>query len=279
MFGFLSAVGEGFVHGAGAVALEVEGDVVEAEGLEGLNQILTSGIVHQQGEVAGVGFYASEGSMYADTEFAETEGAEMGFGLEDGGEHFAGDGLAIGEASGETGRRRKVPGGEFERFGYFTDHGLGETGFLEGGTDGEFGDGAHAGTEGVGVVGIGAFDDVLEAELAGEGEETGEEGLLADVATVGGVFGEAGEFGAGGLDDHVGDADEVGEATGVVDFVGGMEVAGGGDGKATVAEDVVGDFGEESGVDASGEGDEDGVEIAEDGAEPVEGLGDGWFGH
>ena len=83
------------VHAAGAVAFGVEGDVEEAERLDGGGDCLEDGEEEGAGEIVTGDFDAGEVAVMADSDLGEAEGVEGGFGLLDLGEIFAGDGPAV----------------------------------------------------------------------------------------------------------------------------------------------------------------------------------------
>ena len=124
--------GEDFVHGAGAVALGVEGDVEEAEGAEGGGDAVEGFDVEGAGEFGAGDFDAGEVSVVADSDLLEAEGVQGGFGLFDLGEVFAGDGAAVLDAGGEAGAGGLVPEGEVGLASEGADLGLGELGGDEG---------------------------------------------------------------------------------------------------------------------------------------------------
>ena len=120
--------GEDFVHGAGTVALGVEGDVEEAEGAKGGGDAIEGFNVEGAGEFGAGNFDAGEVSVVADADLLEAEGVQGGFGLLDLGEVFAGDWAAVLDAGGETGAGGLVPEGETGFAGEGADFGFGELG-------------------------------------------------------------------------------------------------------------------------------------------------------
>ena len=139
--------GEDFVHGAGAVALGVEGDVEEAEGAEGGGDAVEGFDGEGAGEFGAGDFDAGEVAVVADADLLEAEGVEGGFGLLDLAEIFAGDGAAVLDAGGEAGAGGLVPEGEVGFVGEGADLGLGELGCDERGDGVVLGGGLLAGAE------------------------------------------------------------------------------------------------------------------------------------
>ncbi len=94
---------EDIVHTAGAVALRIERDIEEAEGLERGGDPVESFDGEGAGEFGAGDLDAGEVSVVANADLAEAEGVKRLFGLLDLGEVFASDGTAVLDARGEAG--------------------------------------------------------------------------------------------------------------------------------------------------------------------------------
>jgi hypothetical protein len=75
--------GENVVHAAGAIAFGVEGDVEEAEGLDGGGDLFEDGEREGSGEIFAGDLDAGEVAVVADADLGEAEGVKGGFGLLD----------------------------------------------------------------------------------------------------------------------------------------------------------------------------------------------------
>ena len=96
--------GEDVVHAAGAVAFGVEGDVEEAQRLDGGSDFFEDGESEGAGEVVAGDFDSGEVAVVPDADLGEAECVKGRFGLLDLGEIFAGDRAAVLDARGEAGR-------------------------------------------------------------------------------------------------------------------------------------------------------------------------------
>ena len=74
---------EDVVHAAGAVAFGVDGDVEEAQGLDGGGDFFKEGKRERAGEIFAGDFDAGKVAVVADADLRETEGVEGGFALLD----------------------------------------------------------------------------------------------------------------------------------------------------------------------------------------------------
>src|SRR5581483_8620415 len=101
---------EGLVHAARAEALQVEGDVQEAERLQLRRDLTVEVRLEQTRHLAGGQLDAGELLMVANAHVAEAEAAQVLFCLVDPGELLHGNNLPIGDAGREAGERRLVPG-------------------------------------------------------------------------------------------------------------------------------------------------------------------------
>jgi hypothetical protein len=123
--------------------------------------------------------------------------------------------------------------------------------------------GAAAGTEVAGVVEVAAVEDGVEASLAGDGLQLTVELVFAVEAAVGVVLHVVGVIHLARVDAFVSDADCAGKFGGLGHL--GLRDGGGdaGDGEGAAAEDVMRHSSDEGGIDAAGEGDDGGREVAE----------------
>jgi hypothetical protein len=135
------------VEGALAVALEVEGDVEEADGFEAGVDGGGHFRCERAGEFVGRDFDASEFVVEADAELAEAEVAEGGFGTVDEREAFGRDFGAVGKARSETSGGGTVPCGEIRAAGEFPDFGFVEANVEKRREDMMFGGGFVAGAK------------------------------------------------------------------------------------------------------------------------------------
>ena len=122
--------------------------------------------------------------------------------------------------------------------------------------DPEFAQGAATGAEVTVVVAVRALQDGIAAVRPGEGADTREEGLLAEVASVGSVLGEAGDGEGVEVEDFVADAKRTAVGGGLVDFAVG-------DGRKTrrhrdciVAQNIMGDAQEKGRIHPARKGDD-----------------------
>ena len=255
------------VHGAGAVALGVQGDVEEAEGFEGGGDAVEGFQGEGAGEVGAGDLDAGEVSVVADADLGEAEGMEGFLGLLDLGEVFAGDGATVLDAGREAGGGWLVGEGEAGFAGEGTYFEFGELRGDEGGDGVVLGGCLLAGAEGCfrwgAVVEVHAEGNVAEVVVGAGVLHLGEELVLAVEAALAVVALVVGVFKLVGVEDVGGDVVLGGEGEGGGEFGAGK---GGGvcdDGEHVVAESLMGDVGEVGGVGAAGVGDEDGAEVAE----------------
>ena len=196
--------GEGFVHGAGAVALRVESDVPEAEWAEGGGDSVKSVEREGAGEVGADDLYASKVAVVSDADLREAEAVESGFCAFDLRKIGGGDGAAVLDAGGEAGTGRLFCEGEASFAGEGADFGLGELRGDQGSEGVVHRSGLLAGAELAAVVEVHAVGNVGETGLLAAGFHAGEELVLAVetalgvVALVVGVVEFGGEEGFGG---------------------------------------------------------------------------------
>lgn len=265
--------GEEVVHGAGAVAGGVEGDVGEAEGFEGGGDAVEGAEGEGAGEVLAGDLDAGEVAVVADADLPEAEGVEGGFGLLDLQETLGCDGEAVGDAGREAGGGGFVGEGEAGFAGELADLGFGEAGGDEGCEGAVLGGGALAGAE-LGdirgaVVEVHAEGEVGEVSGGAEALHDGEELVLAVEAALAVVALVVGVLELVGVEDLGRDGVVGGEAEGGGELGAGERGGVGDDGEHLGAEGLVGGKGKEGGVGSAGVGDEDGAEVAEGAVEEV----------
>lgn len=235
---------DGFVERALAVALQIERDVVEAEGFEDFDE--AGGHFGLQGlrEFFDSDFDANQIAMEARAELAEAEGFERLFAVFHRFDAFLGDFGAVGDAGAEAGGGGAVPGGEAGTAAEFANLGFGEAGFNEGGFDVVGFGGALAGTPVAEIVDVDAIDNIRDAAFLAHLIQAGEEFVFAVEAAVFIVFDVFGVIEFEGFDVFVADVEVAGELFGVA-FVGFGDGGGiGGDGNGVLADGLDGCPGE-----------------------------------
>ena len=262
---------EYFVAGAGAEALEVEGDVGEAEIFEEVSDLFSGWWIGQFGDFVGGNFDADEVIVVADAEVFETEGAEEFFAGFDLFKFGGTDGLVIGDAAGQAGMSGFVPGGQVEEFAEGADFVFGKFSLFEGAEDIEFFGGLEAGSEIGEVVGVGAAEDGIVAELVGGIAEHLVEMAFAMEAAFGGVtvIERIGHF--GGIDFMDFNLEAVGQVESILQFGAGQgfTVTDTGEGIGR-ADGIGGNFKEQDAIDAAGVGDDDFGELLDNVLEVLE---------
>ena len=258
--------GEDLVHGSGAVALGVEGDVQEAEGFEGLRDLVEGFEVEDPVEVFAGYFDAGEVAVVADADLREAEAVECLFGLLDLGEVFAGNWASVLDAGGEAGTGGFIGEGEAGFAGEGANFRLGELRSDQRCDGVVLGSSLLSRAEGSDSRGL-----VVEVHAVGEVGEVaggagllhvGEELVLAVEAALAVVADVVGAVQLSGLEDLGGDVVLGGEGEGGGEFGSGQGGRVSDDGEHLIAEGLVGGIGEVGGVGAAGVGDEHGAEVA-----------------
>ena len=175
-----------FVHGAGAIAVAVDGGVLEAGGADGgadaLKHFAIEGGIHLLRRELDTGDCA----VMAHAEAAQAEGGECVLRALDLLQNFRRDAAAVLDAGGEAGGGGLVPDVERGGSGEGADIFLGEAGIGERREDGMLRGGLLAGTVVAGVVSVETVDDVRDPAGGALTFEHGEELVLA-VEAAGGV--------------------------------------------------------------------------------------------
>ena len=256
---------------AGAIARQIERDVVEPEVADVLAGGAGESRIEGHVEFVRADLDAGDAVVVAHAELVKAPRSEDLLGFLDAGEPFLGDFETGRDPGRETGHRGFVRDGEVVLVGYLADLGLADGVFEQRGVGVEFVDGTQAWTVArARVGGVGAVTDDVDAQVAGAVEHRAQAHRPAVIAALVAVLDErlAVEFGE--LDDFVADADLLGDAAGVVEFGRGQGLAFGRAGDGVVAQCVASDGGDDAGVDAAREGDQDAVAGGQVGARGVE---------
>lgn len=98
------------VERAGAVALEIQGHIGEAEGFETRGNALRQLDIKRPRQLIAVNFDAGEIAVSAKSELPETQIAQKRFAAFDARQQFRRDGCSISDARREASRGRAIPG-------------------------------------------------------------------------------------------------------------------------------------------------------------------------
>ena len=157
------------VHAARAIAAQVQGDIGEAETLEGGVDACAQRLVQEKpGEVFGEDFQPGQCAVDSDPHLAEAGLQEQSLRLFHHLHLFGGDGLAIDESAGQAGIRGLVPGAQSEFTGEQPNVRLGQSSLPQRREDAQFPDGDQTRTVIPQVIHVGALGDVFNALLSAE---------------------------------------------------------------------------------------------------------------
>ena len=254
---------DSFIQRALAVALQVEGHVVEAKRFEDFDEFGGHFRLERLREFFDSHFNADQIAMEASAELAESECLQRFFTILDCLDSFLGDFGAIGDAGTETGGGGTVPGGKASEATEFANFGFAEPGFDERSFDVVSLGGALAGTPVAEVVDIDPVDYVGDAAFFADFIEAAKQLVLAVEAPVLVVLDVVRVFEFKGFDVFVADGKPGGEFLGIA-FVGSGDGGGiGSNGDGFVTESLDGGPGEISRVGPSGVGNNDFAHIFE----------------
>ena len=175
----------GLVHAAAAEALQVERDVHIAQLFQPRDDPLA--LLQHDRQILGQHLQASDRVVVAHAELAQAQAAHEALGLVQHAQLGGGHLLAVGDPRGEAGERGLVPVRQAQPLRQRADLGLAQAGVDQRAAHLEIGRRAMAWPVRSNIVGHCAVDDRMEAVLAGQRLQLGEQHFLAVVAAIGRV--------------------------------------------------------------------------------------------
>jgi hypothetical protein len=248
--------GQQLIHRAGAEAFQVESDELESQCFKEGGEFAGHFGGQGAGKFVASNFNADDFAMMAYAELAEAKGAQRFFAALDDAQRLGGDLASIFEARGKTGRGGLVPYPQIGAPREFPDISFIEAGFEQRGENVMLARGLLSGAKVACIVGVDAVGDGVESAGLAISFEDGEQFVLAVKAAHGIVADVGGILKFLRFHDLDGDGSLAGKVECVVE-VSARQAGGIGDhGEHFSAEGLVGHPGQESGVHATGVGDD-----------------------